>query len=137
MSREIPAELIMGPYDGRTGMLTIADQPPTLLTFSLADRDSTSTPGLIIPGHTGTDDKLAAFYVLIDEKPRSIVIIEDVDGHARARSEKGVRYKYDKINSPCERLFEQADRDALLTSEAHDQIMATRRLLLAAREAEQ
>lgn len=129
MSREIACELIAGPYDKQTGWLTIHnDRPQTRLSFNLEDRESRSTT-LIVPGRSTVGAELEAWYELVDEKPRKVIVMEEVNGRPRARSELGVRYRYSK-DSPCERLFEQAARDALLTSEAHDTIMATRRLLL-------
>ena len=119
---EAAAELVGGPFDSRTGEISFADEPPPRLLFSLADRDSTT--GIVLTA-ASIDDRLTAVYVRIDEKPRKVVTIRD----GRAHSEKGVRYRYDK-SSPCEQLFEQADRDALLTAEAHEQVMNTRRLLL-------
>lgn len=127
MSREIAAELVGGPYDGQTGWLTVGDEPTARLTFNLEDREAHGT--LIIPGEVTVSSRLVAWYDLIVEKPRKIVIVEEVDGHPRARSEVGVRYRYAK-GSPCETLFRQADEDALLTAAAHESVMATRRLLL-------
>lgn len=127
MSREVATELVGGPWDGRTGRLTVIDQPASRLMFNLDDADARS--GLIIPGVQSPSSELFAFYDLIDEKPRKVVLIEDVDGHPRARSERGVRYRYSK-DSPCQRLFAEADADAALTSAAHDAVAATRRLLL-------
>jgi hypothetical protein len=126
--REIPCELIGGPWDGRVGVLEIGDTPPPVLTYSLADAEV--GPALVIPGHVGTDSKLIARYNLVDERPRKIVTMEEVNGHPRAVSALGVRYRYDKT-SPCEELFREAERDVLLTAAAHDQVMETRRLLLA------
>jgi hypothetical protein len=127
MSREIPCELVSGPYDGQTGLLTIGETPQQRLMFALDDHDAST--GLIIPGVHSVGSDLVAWYDLIDEKPRKIVRVVEVDGHPRAKSELGVRYRYSK-DSPCERLFAQADADALLTSAAHDAVMATRKLLL-------
>lgn len=125
---DVAVELVGGPWDSRTGRVQLVnDQPPTRLMFNLDDKEAQST--LLVPGQTNVGSELVAYYDLIDEKPRKIILIEEVDGHARARSERGARYRYDK-QSPCERLFEQARHDVLLTAEARDQVMATRRLLL-------
>lgn len=125
---EIPAELVLGPYDGRTGHVQFKDDPPGRLSFSLADRDSKSLTVLA----TELDDELTAVYVRIEEKPRKVITYDDA-GHAR--SDRGVRYRYSK-DSPCERAFARADRHALLTSEAHESVMNTRKLLLEEREKE-
>lgn len=121
---EISAELIMGPYDGRTGRLSFKDEPARTLTFSLADRDSVT---LFVDGGRSIDDELTAVYVQIVEKPRKVVTLDD---NGRARSELGVRYRYDAEHSPCERAFRRADSHALLTAEAHDAVWKTRQLLL-------
>lgn len=119
---EIAAELMLGPYDGRTGFVTFKDEPPAQLAFSLADRDSASLTILA----TELDDELTAVYVRVEEKPRKVITYDD---NGSARSTKGVRYRY-STDSPCERAFARADRHALLTSEAHESVMNTRRLLL-------
>jgi hypothetical protein len=124
--REISAELIGGPFEGRTGRLQIGDEPPSRLVFSLADRDDT-TSGIVLMKQGSIDDELAAVYELRVEKPRKVITYDD---NGRARSELGARYVYSREHSPCERLFERADADALLTAEAHEQVMQTRRLLL-------
>jgi hypothetical protein len=120
---EISAELLLGPYDGRSGRLTFKDEPPRQLMFSLADRDS---KGLTLLANE-IEDELTAVYVQIVEKPRKVITYDD---NGRARSELGVRFKYDAENSPCERAFRRADEHALLTATAHDTIMETRRRLL-------
>lgn len=124
--REISAELVGGPFDSRSGRLQIADEPAPRLMFSLADRDDTSS-GIVTLGQASLDDQLCAVYVLIVEKPRKVITYDE---NNRARSELGARYRYSKELSPVERLFERADADALLTAEAHEQVMSTRRLLL-------
>ena len=115
-------ELIGGPYDGRTGVVAFRDEPGATLTFSLADKDRAT----LLVAATAETHELDAVYVRVNETPRKVVIIGE-DG--QARSAKGVRYRYSR-ESPCERALRQADRDALLTADAHDQVMATRRLLL-------
>lgn len=126
-TREISCELVGGPWDGQTGLLTIHDEPQRELWFSLSDHDGSSQ--IIVPGSESIDDKLQAVYVRIEEKPRKVITYEEINGHTRAVSNLGVRYRYSK-QSPCEALFEQADRDALLTSAAHEAVMNTRKLLL-------
>jgi hypothetical protein len=120
---KVHAELIDGPWDGRVGELEYVDEPQLTIAFNLADKDSTT----LFVGSTGIDDDLTAVYVRNPrDKPHKVIVYDD---NGRARSETGVRYRYDK-DSPCERLFRQADRDALLTAEAHEQVMNTRKLLL-------
>lgn len=123
MSREIPVELIGGPYDGRVGELQIKDEPQRTLAFSLADKDDTA--GLFVTDKL--HDDLTAVYVLIVEKPRKVMRIDD---NGRAHSEPGARYRYDRELSPCQRLFDQAERKALLTNTAAEQVHETRQQLL-------
>lgn len=120
---EAAADLVGGPYDSRSGFVSFKDEPPPRLMFSLADRDSTT--GLVIVA-SSIDDELTAVYVRVEEKPRKVITY---DTNGRAQSQLGVRYRYDKT-SPVEALFRRAEHDALLTAEAHEQVMATRRLLL-------
>lgn len=123
---EISAELISGPYHGNSGRLAFKDEPPRTLAFSLGDNDGTS--GLIVATSKSVSDKLTAVYVRIEEKPRKVITYDD---NGRARSEKGVRYRYDKELSPVQQLFDQADVDAKAETAAREQIEATRKLLLA------
>lgn len=125
MSNTIPAELCQGPYDGRVGEVTFDDEPPPTLQFSLADKDDSK---LFVASYN-FDDKLTAVYRLIDEKPRKVL---QVDDNGQARSAKGVRYRYDS-SSPCQTLIDEADRRALLTADAAEQVNRTRQLLLAER----
>lgn len=122
-SRTVPAELCQGPYDGRTGEVTFKDEPPERLLFSLADKDSKT---LIVVAAASLDDELTAIYRRIDEKPRKVLVFDD---NGNAHSAKGVRYRYDKA-SPCQTLFDDADRRALLTADAAGQVNNTRKLLL-------
>jgi hypothetical protein len=119
---ETPVQLIGGPFDKREGVVPASSEPPERLTFSLADRDAES---LTIVSHN-VDDELTAIYVR-DVKP---VRLNVYDGQGRAHARKGARYRYSK-SSPCERLFELADKRALLTADAHTEVMNTRKLLLA------
>ena len=123
---EISAQLLGGPWTGTTGRLEFNDEPPATLTFNL-DRSGATTGGLIIPTTGSVTDKLTAIYRLVVEKPRKVVTYDDA---GRARSEKGVRYRYDPA-SPCEELFAVADAEAVLETAAREQVDATRRLLLA------
>lgn len=127
MSRTIPVELCQGPYDGRVGEVTFDEEPPARLSFSLADKDSKTL--IVAHGASSLDDKLTAYYQLVQEKPRKIQRVDD-EGHVR--SDKGARYRYDR-SSPCQTLFDEADRSALLTAEAAEQVHNTRQLLLAER----
>jgi hypothetical protein len=111
---ETPVQLIGGPFDKREGVVPASSEPPERLTFSLADRDAES---LTIVSHN-VDDELTAIYVR-DVKP---VRLNVYDGQGRAHARKG---------APCERLFELADKRALLTADAHTEVMNTRKLLLA------
>lgn len=119
---EVSCELIGGPFEGNTGRLHYVEEPQQTLAFHMGDKDDSK---LLVPGAAYTD--LTAVYVRIIEKPRKVITYDD---NGRAHSEKGVRYKYDKELSPCERLFERADQRALLTASAHAQVDATRKLLL-------
>lgn len=123
---EISAELVLGPFGGNTGRLAFKDEPPRTLSFNLGDNDGTS--GLIVATSKSVSDKLTAVYVRIEEKPRKVITYDD---NGRARSEKGVRYRYDRELSPVQQIFDQADVDARLEAFAREQIEATRKLLLA------
>lgn len=121
---EISAELLGGPWAGQTGRLEFRDEPPASLAFQLDSEAGGS--GLIVPTSSSVSDKLTAFYRLVVEKPRKVLTYDD---HGRARSEKGVRYRYDP-SSPCEALFAVAEAEAVLEASARDSIDATRKLLL-------
>lgn len=123
---EISCELIGGPYHGNTGRLSFKDEPGRTLAFNMGDSDGTSG-GLIVPT-SNTGDKLTAVYVRVEEKPRKVITY---DAGGRARSERGVRYRYDAELSPVEELLLKADHDAQLETFAREQIDATRKLLLA------
>lgn len=123
---EISCALLGGPYTGNTGRLTFKDEPPRTLAFSLGDRDS-SGGGLIIPTTSSVSDKLTIVYVRVEEKPRKVLTYDD---NGRARSELGVRYRYDAELSPAEALFAAAEVDAQLEQQAREHIDATRKLLL-------
>ena len=124
---EISCELIGGPYGANTGRLSFRDEPPRTLAFNLGDNDGTSG-GLIVPTTTSVSDKLTAVYVRVEEKPRKVLTYDD---NGRARSEKGVRYRFDAELSPISALLARADADAQLEAAAREQIEATRKLLLA------
>lgn len=121
MTRRVPTELCGGPFDGRVGDVAVDDVPPHNLSFTLADHDDTR----LVVG----PDLLIARYVLVSEKPRKVQTFDDA-GHAR--SEPGLRYRYDP-DSPCAALIADADRAAGLTVAAREQVDRTRRLLLKGR----
>lgn len=123
---EISAELLGGPYAGNAGRLTFKDEPPRTLAFNLGDGDG-SGGGLIIPTSASVHDKLTAVYVRVEEKPRKVLTFTD---GGQARSEKGVRYRFDRELSPVTALIVQAEEDARLEAFTREQIEATRKLLL-------
>lgn len=127
MSRvpEVSAQLLGGPYAGNTGRLTFRDEPPRTLAFNLGDSDGSS--GIIVPTQSSVSDKLTAVYVRVNEKPRKVQTFTD---SGQARSELGVRYRYDRELSPVQALFEQADVDAKIEQAARELIESTRKLLL-------
>lgn len=122
---EISAELLGGPYSSTTGRLTFKDEPPRTLAFSIGDGDRSG--GLIIPTQKSVSDKLTVVYVRVEEKPRKVLTYTD---SGQARSELGVRYRYDRELSPAQALFDQADVDAKVEQAARELIEGTRKLLL-------
>lgn len=122
---EISCALLGGPYSGNAGRLSFKDEPPKTLAFTLDSE--TNGSGLIVPSTSSVSDKLTVTYVLVHEKPRKVMTYEN----GRARSELGVRYRYDPKLSPAEALFQASDADALLEASARDLVDGTRKLLLA------
>lgn len=122
---EISCALLGGPYSGNAGRLTFKDEPPKTLAFNLDSGDSQG--GILIPSSSSVSDKLTVVYVRVEERPRKVQTF--VDG--RARSELGVRYRYDRELSPAQALFDAAEVDAKMEQGARELIEGTRKLLLA------